>query len=173
MSIGGGGNLACIIKTSSPVSHDFLGNTPVTSLKREAWYYWSSAHELRPQGRRHSECHSHRWSGKTSTNNYTLEVIADFEDSSFSFAASAWRPPTTHLSTLQPLLLLRRNSWPWAWSVTVLTLLLFFIRETRLWSWQRVGMGVGPGPPRLLGSHSSVSQKPVPTQANIFGNISK
>lgn len=38
-----------------------------------------------------------------------LEVRADLESSGFAFATSAWKPPTTHLSTLEPLLLIKRN----------------------------------------------------------------
>lgn len=47
---------------------------------------------------------------KTSTNDCTLEVTADGEASGFSVASSAWKPPTAHLATLQPLVLIRRNS---------------------------------------------------------------
>ena len=45
----------------SDISYEFLEDTLVTSQKGEPWYYLSSAHALRPRGRRHSECHFHRW----------------------------------------------------------------------------------------------------------------
>lgn len=44
---------------------------------------------------------------QASADDGTLEMMADFETSRFSFAVSAWKPPTTHLPALQPLLPMR------------------------------------------------------------------
>lgn len=107
---------------------------------------------------------------QTSTDDCTHEVMADFETSSFSFAASVQRLPTTHLPLLQLLLLIRRYCGPWTQSVIILILLLFFPKRNQTPVLTRDRDDRRNRATRLLSSLFSVSHPLKPTS---LGNIPK